>query len=294
MDSFSKWVMDKFGGNSVKEAIEKEVNRLIFETRQQKFPVKLSEIAKKIGINPIPIYQNQSSWGQLLEMNNEFRISLKIKSGKPPSIYWSGYPMLRYAYAHELIHSFFYTNKPPTRIAPIPKEKQEETLCNYGASFMLLPKSLLKEFLQNTDANIVSVAKELSAKSYVSLHSCFIRLINEDFFEEKINKLYILSTINEGYQNSGKRKPRCLISIIYNDEKKRKFFLPTYKGLDSISESWSLLNYHKNGYLNARVYVQNEYIEFGKNKYIINGKHELINSTYVWSDLHIQELQQWL
>jgi len=75
-------------------------------------------------------------------------------------------------------------------------------------------------------------------------------------------------------------------------------FLPTHKGLESISKSWSLLNYHKNGYLDTKIYVQNEHIDFFGEKYIINGTHELVNkgtdelagSSYVWSDLQVQKL----
>ena len=291
-DFFNQWIVDNFGGNTAKEGIERKVNELLTETKQTQLPVRLSEISKIIGINHQPIYQNQNSWGQLITRDNEFRISLKMKTGKPPSINWSGYPALRFGYAHELIHCLFYdfTYQPPKRKAPVDK-KSEEILCNYGASLLLLPSQQLNDFMkENCNRNIIKVAKDLSDKSYVSFYACIIRLINEDFFQEKKNKLYILSSISEGLHNTNIKKPRCLISVIYNGNEKRKTFIPTYKGLDIISDSWSLQNYHKNGYLPTKVFIQNEIIEFQNNKYVINGTHELINNAYVWSDLKIQEL----
>ncbi len=289
--SFNKWIIDNFGGVSSKEGIASVIDDLITKTKQDELPIKLSEIAKKIGINPYPIYRNQKSWGQIIEINNEFRISLRMKSGKPPSIYWYGYPKLRYSYAHELIHCLFYdfSSSPPKRIAPEANGNEEELLCNHGASLLLFPQRQVEKFIQNIqNSDIITIAKELAAKSHTSFHASLIYLLKNEFLKEKKNKLYILSSINEGYRGRGLKKARCVISALY-DNNKRIEFLPVYKGLEVISDSWSLINFHKNLYSTTELHVKNEIIELDNKKYIINGKHSLISSNYVWSDLDIKK-----
>jgi len=93
---------------------------------------------------------------------------------------------------------------------------------------MLLPEKLVTDFLQNTNTDVIRTAKNLSDKSCVSFYACMIRLVGKDFFKDKKNKLYILSAINKGYQGRGEKKPRCLVSVIYGgDEKKKCFYLLT-------------------------------------------------------------------
>lgn len=288
----NKWLTNHYGSNSPKDAISLAVNNLIATSAQKELPVKLSEIAKLIGINPFPIYRNQFSTGQLIEVNNEFRIALKMKSGKPPSVYWYGYPRLRFSYAHELIHCLFYdfSFTPPKRIAPKAKGNEEEEYCNHGAALMLLPPKLVQEYINSLEHDdIVSVATSLANKSHTSLHASMLHLINNGFLVCDKRKLYILSASHEGYRKRGDKKPRCILSAQYLHDNKRQPFLPTYKGLEAISNSWSLIDYHNRINSTSEYLVKNEIIDYEKSKYIINGQHKRITgSGYVWSDLIIE------
>ena len=293
--SLKDWLIDRFGGNTEKEAISLIVNKLISRSNQQELPIKLSEIANLIGINPFPIYRNQTSFGQIIEINNEFRISLKMKSGKLPSVYWYGYPKLRFSYAHELIHCLFYdfSFKPPKRIAPLAKGNEEEKLCNHGAGLLILPNKIVKKYVDTLQSNdIINVAGNLARKSHSSLHASMLYLIKNDFLGSDKNKLYILSRISEGYRNRGEKKPRCVISIRFYSNNKKEAFLPTYKGLDFLGSSWSLLDYYSHINSTSEFIVKNEIIVYKGKKYILNGKHKQVsNSGYIWSDLNIESLE---
>lgn len=293
LTSFSKWVINSFGGNSPKEAILNITNKLLLEANQKELPIKLSSIARIIGLNPYPIYRNQSSWGELININNKFRISLKMKSGKPPSIYWYGYPRLRFSYAHELIHCLFYdlSSSPPKRIAPIANNNEEEELCNYGASLLLLPDYIVNKFINSLNSNdFIYEVQCLSKKAKISLHASFIHLINNNYIKQTKNKLYILSSTHKGYRERGINKPRCIISVIYDNYEVKKTFIPTYKGLEAINDSWSLIKYFYNDLNTPYLYVKNEVINYNFKKYLINGIHKKIRKNYVWSDLEIKEI----
>ncbi len=289
---FKKWVMDSFGGNSTKEAISLKVNELLSKTKQHELPIKLSLVAEIIGINPVPIYRNQSPWGELININNEFRISLKMKSGKPPSIYSFKYPRLRFSYAHELIHCLFYdfSFSPPKRIAPhATTKREEEEICNEGARLLLLPDNIVKNYINSINStDFIYQVEMLSSKSRTSLYVSFIHLVENNFLLKKKNKLYILSSINSGIRDKGIKKPRCNISAIYNAEEEKKIFLPAYKGLDVLGDSWSLMNFFRNISKLSELFVKNEIIEYQKKRYILNGTHKKITDNYVWSDLDIE------
>ena len=293
--SLEKWLTNRYRGDSPKEAISRAVDNLITKSAQKELPVKLSEIARLVGINPFPIYRNQFSVGQIIEISNEFRIALKMKSGKPPSVYWHGYPRLRFSYAHELIHCLHYdfSFKPPIRIAPKAKGNEEEEYCNHGASLLVLPPKLVQEYIDTLESNdIIYVAANLAKKAQTSLHASMLHLINNDFLDYDKSKLYILSSNNEGYRGRGEKKPRCILSAQYLNDNKKKAFLPTYKGIEAISNSWSLLDYHNRLDSTSEFIVKNEIIEYEKKKYILNGQHKKIrDSRYVWSDLTIESLE---
>lgn len=296
--SLTRWVVNHYGGKSAKEAIALAVYGLLQKYNQKELPVKLSGIAEGIGINPQPIYQMQTPFGQIISLQNEFRIALKMKTEKPPSIYWHGYPKLKFAYAHELIHCLFYdlSKKPPERIAPKAKNNEEETLCNYGAGLLILPPHLVREYINGIDnRDIINLAIKLSRKSQTSLHTSFLHLINEQYLDKSVNTLYILSQKSEGYRNRGVMKPRCIISVFYNENGTPNTFLPAYKGLDSIGKSWSLIRFH-NKLPNNTVFeekVRNEIIAYSNCNYLLNGRHYRVrNSSYVWSELSVLDIDK--
>ena len=291
---FDKWLIDSFGGSSPKEAISLKVSELLSKSKQYELPIKLSSIAKIIGINPYPIYRDQLSWGELIKINNEFRISLKMKSGKPPSIFWYGYPKLRFTYAHELIHCFFYdfSFSPPKRIAPYATRNEEEEICNYGASLLILPESIVRKFIDSLNSkDFIYKAEMLSSKAKVSLQASFIHLINNNYLKERNKKLYILSSIHSGYRNRGIKKPRCIISTIFDKKGEKNIFIPTYKGIEIIGNSWSLLNFFNNNLKQSELFVKNEIIKYKNTKYILNGTHKKFKGNYVWSDLSFETIK---
>jgi len=293
-DQYSKWLKSQFGGNSENEAIKNIVDKLISESKQNELPTKLSEIASIIGINPKPIYKKQNAPGELIIVDDNFRISLKMSSGKPPSIYWYGYPRLRFSYAHELIHCLHYdfSSKPPKRIAPKPSSvRKEEEMCNYGASLLILPYKLVQQYISTQNSNnFFNIASNLAKKAHASLHASLLFLINNNgLFEKPVNKLYILSSKNEGYMKRGENKPRCILSAIYLNDFGVNDFLPAYKGIEAIGSYWSLLKLYANLSYYSNYIVKNEIIDIKGERYVLNGEHKKIeNSNYIWSDLHIE------
>ena len=291
---YGKWLINQYGGSTEHEAINNIVEKLITESNQKELPIKLSKIASLIGINPAPIYKKQGAWGELIKTDDEFRISLKISSGKPPSIYWYGYPRLRFSYAHELIHCLHYnfSAKPPQRIAPKPSSyREEEYICNYGASLLILPHKLVQQYILSlNNKDLFFIASNVALKANASLHASLLCLMNnKELIEGPINnKIYILSAKNEGYKKRGENKPRCIISAIYLNGFDVHDFLPANKGIESISNSWSLVKFYTNATRFNRYIVNNETIELKGKRYVLNGEHRKIeNSNYVWSDLQI-------
>ncbi len=297
MVNYFKWLCDNFNAESPKQAISNAVEILLMKSNQKELPIKLSEIAKVIGINPTPVYQEQTPSAQLINVNNEFRISLQSKFGKPVNRNQSIYPKLRFSYAHELIHCLGYdfSSVPPKRLAPQALKNEEEVLCNYGAGLLMLPEKLVEKYISSLeDDDVLFISTQLSKKAQVSLHASLLHLINVDFLKN-VNKLYLLSSNSEGYRSRGQKKPRCLLSAMYLKDNKLNQFLPTYKGLEAINKTWSLLKFHERilgGATIIDINVKNEIIRFMGKDYILNGKHRRVNeSGYVWSDLSIHEIR---
>jgi hypothetical protein len=231
-------------------------------------------------------------------INDEFRITLRMKTEKPPSVYWHGFPRLRFAYAHELIHCLNYdlSCRPPKRIAPRAMKNEEEEICNYGAGLLVLPVHLVKEYLATLEnVDFISKATLLATKSQTSLHASVLHLINEGYLDDSKNKIYIFSQNSEGYHGRGIKKPRCIISIIYLNDDPRKYFLPVYKGLEALGVSFSLIKFHDNMFENSslsEIKINNEIIRFSGKAFLLEGYHRRVgNSGYVWSDLSVLELE---
>lgn len=293
---YLKWLIAKFGGNSPKEAISIAVDNLILQSNQKELPIKLSTVAKAIGINPIPIFKDQTPYGQLI-MNEDglFQIALRMKSQFFSYHDWYTNARLRFSYAHELVHCLHYDFSiiPPKRVAPITLLNEEEVICNFGASLILLPIRLVQIFIEELNSkDIVEVASNLSKKALVSLHTSYLYLLNNNFIIDIKNKLYILSLKCEGYRNRGENKPRFIIAIYYTNNSVKKEFMPPYKGIEAIDQDWSLERFHRN--LNMKVILQqavrNEIIMYKNKKYILNGNHFKISENYVWSDLSFIEM----
>ena len=296
VDYFDKWIISRYGGNSTKEAIRLAVDDLLAKANQKALPIRLAEVAKVIGINPSPIYKNQTPSAQIILVDNEFRIALKMKSERPPSKNWHGLNKLRFSYAHELMHCLYYdfSTSPPKRIAPHAHRNKEEIMCNYGASLLLLPKQIINEFLANHSNNdIISTALSLADLSKSTLHTVFLRLLTDSYFPLK-NRLCILSAYSEGYRGRSIRKPRVILAIHCQSNENERNILPSYKGIEYFNKNWSLLSFHErlnHGEQILEMNSRNENLEIENSSYLVNGTHRKVDQTgYVWSELDTLKL----
>ena len=293
--NYEKWLIQNFGGKTGKDSIVKKTVELLKSTGQNNLPVRLSKIASYIGINPQPIYRNQKYWGELIMEEEELRICLKMKTGKPPNPNWRGFRRLRFSYAHELIHCLHYDlfKKPPVRIAPLPEKNfEEEIICNIGARNLLLPPFLIKKVLKSLQKkdDFPFIAKQLSQIGAVSLHVAFIQLLENNYFNKK-NKIYIISNVNKGLNGLKEEKPRCIASAIYLG-KKIETFLHPYQGIEHNNKNWSLVLFFKNFENMEIMKIKNEIIKVKEKKYLITkGLHKKITNSYVWSDLDFEVIE---
>ena len=297
--NYKKWLIDTFGGDTPLESVYNKVDSLLLEAGANKFPVNLTAIAKLIGINPTPLYRNQPFDGSLIIQDNEMRISLKRKSEKPPDIKSPDLPRMRFSYAHELIHclAFDMSTLPPIRRSPEPSGKEEESICNEGASRLLLPPDLLRQSFINESGNNADKIIKISSIALVSLHTLVLQLFKYNIIPMKPNSLLILSLNTKSQRSNSRSKPRC-IAAVYNDENGEKHEYPSrYIGLECITlfrekeKKWSLLSFHNNSRKNNSIIVNKEKLEFNLNKsdnkiICVSGIHKRLKmGNYIWSEL---------
>ena len=296
---YQEWIISNFNGKTPKESISKIAEILLFETKQQVFPIKLSLIAKKIGIDPRPLYLNQPFDGSLIFHGDKLRIALKRESEQ----YNRLLPHYRFAYAHELIHCLSYDFNIHKRVAPLPKGLEEEHLCNYGAVKLILPLSILKKYLKidydfykNDIISYTEKIKQLATLAECNIHTVVYELFNSDLLVPTFNTVYILSQNSGGYQNKNVVKPRCLIGIHFDEQGKKKQFLSGQQGLQHIkslnsNEGWSLINFYQNPFSNHFI-VDNETIlrDTDNEMFLISGIHVRFSEKgYIWSELNIKK-----
>ncbi len=299
LTDYKKWLIDTFKGDTPLESIYNKVDSLLLETNANKFPINLTAIAKRIGINPTPLYRNQPFDGSLIIRDNEMRISLKRKSEKPPDVKSPDLPRMRFSYAHELIHcvAFDMSSSPPLRLSPEPSGEEEESICNAGASRLLLPPNLLLDrFIKESGNNADKIVK-ISSFALVSLHLVVLQLFKYDIIPMKPNSLYILSLNTKSQKNNSRSKPRC-IAAVYKDENGKKYeYPPRYIGLECITlinkeeKIWSLLSFHNNPkkYNSMKVNKENLKLRLNKSDHkilCVSGTHKrLKRGSYIWSEL---------
>jgi len=283
--------MNNFGGTTPKESITNKIDALLSETQNENFPIKLSSIAYKIGINPKPIYCNQTSEGSVVIFDNHLRISLAnaFRTAR-----------MRFVYAHELIHCLFFNlnAETPYRIAPEPKGLEEEHICNYGAKRLLISPHLLKRyFLHDVDRSQVMQIRFVASLAQVNIPLVVFQLFENNILPKESGKLYILSSSYEGYQNRNKKKPRCVAGIYYDKSGDKKMFLAPNQGLQHIvsknshGAKWSLMNCY-DMQTNPCVLIKDEIIErdYDNHKFCTSGTHTKIPDTnFFWSELRISE-----
>ncbi|WDF77333.1 hypothetical protein PQ469_25955 [Mucilaginibacter sp. KACC 22773] len=289
--------MNRFNNPEPKLALENHLNYLLNEVKQLNFPIKLSAVAKKIGINPNPIYINQPYDASLILHDDKVRIALKIGVDNKRSLTsWE-----RFSYAHELIHCLSYdlSSIPNKRIAPLPNKLEEEHLCNYGAIKLLLPTKVLQRYFQNivsTGTSYMETIKEIASVSECSVPMVTMELFNVNLIKPTPNTIYILSQRGSGYQRKDIVKPRCLVSIYLDENGNKQPFLASQQGLQHVrlnddDKKWSLLNFFERHELN-QITIQNEIIYNDKTgmKATISGTHtKFTDNSLIWSELNVEK-----
>ena len=297
VSAYQLWMMDKYQGSSPKEAIDHILNKLLTDTRQFSLPVKISVIAKKIGVNPKPLYINQPYDGSLIMHENAIRIAFKKR---PEGNYYDLSPGERFAYAHELIHCLAYdfNSVPNQRVAPLPKSLEEEHLCNYGAKRILLPPKIIQDYFEKGLRNNVSyieLIKEIATASGCTIPMVAIEIFKENLIPAIPNSLFILSQNSSGYQKRNVIKPRCIVGAYFDATGKKFPFLSSQQGLQhiksnqSINGKWSLLDFFDHPEHN-RMLVTDEYIKNDKTgkAMIISGSHNrLTEGSLIWSEMTV-------
>jgi len=298
---YQHWIKSKFGGASAKESIDLIVDSLLIEAKQYVLPIKLSSVAKIIGIDPKPLYFDQPYDGSLITTDDKIRIALSLNFREN-----NRYSQrLRFTYAHELIHCLAYDFSclPNKRIAPLPDRQEEEHLCNYGAAKLMLPKRVLSGYFENgqntlSDFSYIEKIKIISSEGDCSITTVVLELIASGLLKNKPNTLYILSLATSGYHNKGKLKPRCLVGVHFDKLGIKKNFLAPNKGLEHIESlesavmPWSLLKFHNqlgSDYLETQGEVLINKINDAR--FIINGIHVRLNDKgYIWSELSYKDI----
>ncbi len=82
---------------------------------------------------------------------------------------------LRFTLAHEICHTFFYEYVPEVKFAPHDVDLEEERLCDFGASELLIPVASIKQTAARLTVCMESLIR-LAADFSVSMTSMFIRL----------------------------------------------------------------------------------------------------------------------
>jgi hypothetical protein len=95
-----------------------------------------------------------------------FRV--KLKSSVPPV-------RKRFTLAHEACHTFFYEFVPEIKFGPHATDEEEERLCNFGASVLLIPALALKRRAKNLSPCIDRL-QELASEFGVSMPAMLLRL----------------------------------------------------------------------------------------------------------------------
>lgn len=301
LSKYEEWVIDTFKGSNTKDSILLKVNQLLEESNQQKIPIKLSEVAKKIGVNPVPLRNTSQKFeGSLIYQNNKIRISLKN------DIYNQRDFRTRFTYAHELIHclDYQYTFEKDFRIAPLVKKYDElqrvEGLCNYGAAQILLPYSILQKYFlilkKAKEHNIKEIINLICERAKVNTEVLLRQLFNLDSVF-KNNSLTIVSQLSSGTDKKGIIKPRSRFSKYIDNEGCTIEFLKLNQGLQHIIGensklgSWSLLNFY-NDKINFLQVNDEIIINDNTNKtYCINGYHQRIDNNFVWTEMSIQIIE---
>lgn len=113
------WLLSNYGFSSVDQWIENTIKQLLDITKQTLPPIELEPIMRLRKIIECPKGYSYNKWE------------------------------VRFTIAHEIAHTFFFnlSTSPPHKTFPSVPKYVSETLCNKIAAEILMPKSMVKEFL---------------------------------------------------------------------------------------------------------------------------------------------------
>ena len=224
------------------------------------------------------------------------RIIIHRPSGRPITEQSPDLGRYRFSYAHELIHSLAYDLRslPCRRVAPLPKTKEEEVLCNYGARHLIMPPELLRKELESQSEIDARFLVALARKGRVSLQVLGLQLCGEKLLPPPPNTIYLLSKIGFGSDGEGIKKARCIACVYYDSQGHFRRFLGSNEGIDRIGSGrgrglrWTLIKAHdqvRSGTYAFSVKVKDEEIVLAnKARVLFTGTHEQLSmSGYIWT-----------
>jgi hypothetical protein len=301
---FERWAVDHFGGKNTSTAIKRFAERLVLETEQVAAPVQLAEVARSIGLEPMPIYRNIANDGLLDIVDGELRIVLNSTTGFHPPLGSPGFNRMKFSYAHELAHALFFDPRSatPSRIAPTDAPRREEELCNAAASRFLVPRYLLQDVVTNATAISPDLLREYANRFQVSLWAFCVAC--EPVFAQQLpaDRFFMLSKRSKNRSQFGRVKPRCVICFMADSLKlSGRPLLAAYQGLDNIRPLngglWSLQMFFEE-HLDSRQSRAPEWssdeilLAPGKRAVRMIAKHrKVVGTAYVWTDGTVEAIE---
>jgi uncharacterized protein DUF955 len=296
-----KWVLNRFGGADPASSIQAYAEELVRGINTKNPPVRVSLVARSLGIDPHPIYHppsEQHEEGRLDVVDGGIRIHLRSRYGRPPHRNESGFQRMRFTYAHEVAHALFYDllATPQRRIAPPARGREEEDLCNYAAGRFLVPQFLLSDYLATDTRITLERLRHVACVFQVSLFCLLIQAGDGLPAHIPPNKIYTVSRMSTGLRQTGGKEPRCIVCYTPTLLQEAGVdFLHTYQKIDKIAvirdgelQPWSLSDFLKdtNRRPHGRSAVHREILVCpGGETMVAESIHTTLpKSSYVWTE----------
>jgi hypothetical protein len=252
--ALQNWVIQEFGGNEVDSASAAmgiRCNRLFEDHHPLSRPVRVSRVAKALGIRPQPIYTTliPGMADGSLDVSTG-RIVIRTRGGEAPETGSSEHRRVRFTYAHELVHALFYSISgsvlqriaPPTRSDR--ERSQEETLCNCGARVLLMPDRLMEQVVASREIAAPDLLYNVMQAFEVNLEPAAYRMCEWVSPGPEESAFWMISK-----KDHAGGPPRCTVCALTGGLTARRLhLLAGRQPLDRLEptsgdEPWSLLQY---------------------------------------------------
>lgn len=304
VSDLGRWVLDRYGGSDPVSTIKFLAEDLVKSVGITKPPVRLSQIAQYIGLNPLPIYQSPSEQGEegrLVLENDALRIYLRTADGAPPRSGSRDFLRQRFTYAHELAHALLYDldQHPQKRAAPRSSGREEEKLCNYAAGQFMVPPFLLEAHFRNLQEVSLEELRRVANLFQVSQFSFLIHA--EPLLAKLIpeNRIYMASVECFGIRRTGRKEPRCIVCYVPESLKAKGLtFLHTYQRVARVMNvnsgdptPWSLASFFDSPDEGTGVHHERLKTPGGKVLVAESVHTRLSRSSYVWTEAKIDFIE---